>query len=69
MAKIFEFLKDDRVSSGIINMAKIYERVLSLITAKRKDDTRLVALLGIRIYLGVLRPSRSSLTLQCLLRG
>ena len=31
------FLKDDRISSGKINMAKIYERLLSLITAKRKD--------------------------------
>ena len=32
-----QFLKDDRFSSGNINMAKIYERLLSLITAKGKD--------------------------------
>ena len=43
--------------------------VLSFITANRMTDTRLVALFEIRGYLAFLRPSRSSFTLECLLRG
>ena len=36
----FQFLKDDRFSSGNVNMAKIYERLLStnLLREKRRDS-------------------------------
>ena len=44
------FLKDDRFSSGNVNMAKIYERLLSknILREKRKDsfDPQRVNLLG-----------------------
>ena len=46
----FQFLKDDRFSSGNVNMAKIYERLLStnLLREKRRDsfDTQRENLLG-----------------------
>ena len=45
-----EFLKDDRFSSGNVNMAKIYERLLSknILREKRRDlfDPQCVNLLG-----------------------
>ena len=45
-----KFLKDDRFSSGNVNMAKIYERLLSknIIREKRRDsfDLQCVNLLG-----------------------
>ena len=44
------FLKDDRISSGNVNMAKIYERLLStnILREKRRDsfDPQRVTLLG-----------------------
>ena len=44
------FLKDDRISSGNVNMAKIYERLLStnILREKRRDsfDPHRVTLLG-----------------------
>ena len=44
------FLKDDRFSSGNVNMAKIYERVLStnILREKRQDsfDPQRLTLLG-----------------------
>ena len=44
------FLKDDRISSGNVNMAKIYERLLStnILREKRQDsfDPHRVTLLG-----------------------
>ena len=46
----FQFLKDDRFSSGNVNMAKIYERLLSknIPREKRQDffDPQRVNLLG-----------------------
>ena len=45
-----QFLKDDRFSSGNVNMAKIYERLLSknILREKRRDsfDPQRVNLLG-----------------------
>ena len=45
-----QFLKDDRFSSGNVNMAKIYERLLStdILREKRRDsfDPQRVTLLG-----------------------
>ena len=37
---IYSFLKDDRFSSGNVNMAKIYERLLStnILREKRRDS-------------------------------
>ena len=44
------FLNDDRISSGNVNMAKIYERLLStnILREKRRDsfDPHRVSLLG-----------------------
>ena len=45
-----QFLKDDRFSTGIVNMAKIYERLLStnILREKRRDsfDPQRVNMLG-----------------------
>ena len=45
-----QFLKDDRFSSGNVNMAKVYERLLStnILREKRRDsfDPQRVILLG-----------------------
>ena len=47
---IYSFLKDDRFSSGNVNMAKIYERLLStnILRERRRDsfDPQRVNLLG-----------------------